>query len=60
MSLTQAQIVAQKMGFCPQRLSLINQHFEPYVQDGRLPGFTLSVSRKGQVVPSAYLRNGRY
>ena len=50
MSLTQAPIVAQEMGFCPQRLSLINQHFEPYVQDGRLPGFTLSVSRKGQVV----------
>lgn len=50
MSIAQYLVNAQKLGFCTQRLSLINQHFEPYVQDGRLPGFTLSVARKGQVV----------
>lgn len=50
MSIAQYLVNAQNLGFCTQRLSLINQHFEPYVQDGRLPGFTLSVARKGQVV----------
>ncbi len=37
------------LGFCPERLTRIDQHFRPYVDDGRLPGYTIAVLRKGQV-----------
>lgn len=50
MSPSQYVSVAQEQGFCPKRLTLVNQHFESYVDDGRLPGFTVSVARKGQLV----------
>ena len=37
------------LGFCPDRLQRIDQHFRPYVDDGRLPGYTIALMRKGQV-----------
>jgi CubicO group peptidase (beta-lactamase class C family) len=37
-------------GFDPERLARVNRHFERYVDDGRLPGWLLSVARGGQVV----------
>ena len=37
------------LGFCPDRLKRIDQHFRPYVDDGRLPGYTIALMRKGEV-----------
>jgi CubicO group peptidase (beta-lactamase class C family) len=37
------------LGFCRERLGRIDQHFQPYVDDGRLPGYSIAVMRKGQV-----------
>ena len=37
-------------GFDPDRLRRIDSYFEQYVDDGRLPGFQLIVSRRGEVV----------
>lgn len=39
----------ENLGFCPERLSRIDQHFRPYVDDGRLPGYTIALMRKGEV-----------
>lgn len=36
-------------GFDPVRLRLLDEHFERYVDDGRLPGFQLVVARHGRV-----------
>lgn len=40
------------LGFDPERLARVPQHFRRYVDDGRLPGWQLVVSRRGQVVLS--------
>lgn len=40
------------LGFDPGRLERISEHFRHYVDDGRLPGWSLSVGRRGEV---AYL-----
>lgn len=37
-------------GFDPDRLARIDRHFEAYVDDGRLPGWQVIVSRGGSVV----------
>ncbi len=37
-------------GFDPARLQRIDKHFAGYVDDGRLPGWQLVVSRSGEVV----------
>ena len=37
-------------GFDPGRLARIDRHFRRYVDDGRLPGWLLTISRHGQVV----------
>ncbi|MBN9403924.1 MAG: beta-lactamase family protein [Burkholderiales bacterium] len=37
-------------GFDPARLARIGAHFAAYVDDGRLPGWQLQVSRRGEVV----------
>jgi len=39
-----------KQGFDPARLANIRRHFAVYVDDGRLPGWQLQVSRRGEVV----------
>jgi CubicO group peptidase (beta-lactamase class C family) len=43
-------INAVEAGFDPARLRRIDAYFERYVEDGRLPGFQLVVSRRGHVV----------
>ena len=45
------------VGFDPQRLARIDTHFRRYVDDGRLPGWSLLLSRHGQVAHVA--RYGR-
>ncbi|MGH8919606.1 MAG: serine hydrolase domain-containing protein, partial [Actinomycetes bacterium] len=40
---------AAEVGFDPERLARIDRHFATYVDDGRLPGWLLLVSRHGQV-----------
>ncbi|MBS0413936.1 MAG: beta-lactamase family protein, partial [Proteobacteria bacterium] len=37
-------------GFDPARLARIGAHFAAYVDDGRLPGWQVQVSRRGEVV----------
>lgn len=44
---------ASAHGFDPTRLARIDAHFQRYVDDGRLPGFQVLVSRHGQVVHAA-------
>jgi CubicO group peptidase (beta-lactamase class C family) len=39
-----------EMGFDPARLARIDRHFGRYVDDGRLPGWLITVSRRGQLV----------
>src|SRR3954447_25866643 len=38
-----------EVGLDPQRLRRIDTHFRKYVDDGRLPGWQVMVSRRGQV-----------
>ena len=38
-----------EVGFDQQRLQRIDSHFRTYVDDGRLPGFQVMVSRRGRV-----------
>jgi CubicO group peptidase (beta-lactamase class C family) len=38
-----------EVGFDADRLARIDAHFKPYVDDGRLPGWLIAVSRHGQV-----------
>src|SRR5437763_10883250 len=38
-----------EVGFDEQRLHRIDTHFRRYVDDGRLPGYQVMVSRHGQV-----------
>ncbi|MDQ1683772.1 MAG: hypothetical protein QOC82_509 [Frankiaceae bacterium] len=38
-----------EVGLDPQRLGRIDAHFQRYVDDGRLPGFQVMVSRHGRV-----------
>jgi CubicO group peptidase (beta-lactamase class C family) len=39
----------RSLGLDPDRLARIDRHFARYVDDGRLPGWQLAVSRHGQV-----------
>ncbi len=41
---------AGELGFDPRRLERIDRHLRRYVDDGRLPGWLVSVSRKGRIV----------
>jgi CubicO group peptidase (beta-lactamase class C family) len=43
---------ADELGFDPRRLARISAHFARYVDDGRLPGWSLVVARDGRI---AYL-----
>lgn len=45
-------VEAAEAGFDPRRLQRITTHFKRYVDDGRLPGWLIAVSRQGKV---AYL-----
>ena len=44
------EIDPAEVGFAPDRLARIDHHFERYVADGRLAGWSLLVSRGGQIV----------
>jgi len=44
------EIEARDAGFDPARLERIDRHFARYVEDGRLPGWLLLISRGGKVV----------
>ena len=54
MIVTSAALAVEKepaaAGLDPARLARIDQHFGRYVEDGRLPGWLLLVSRAGKVV----------
>jgi CubicO group peptidase (beta-lactamase class C family) len=42
-----------ELGFDPARLARLDKHFARYVDDGRLPGWHVTVARHGQVVHDA-------
>ncbi|MBV8296704.1 MAG: beta-lactamase family protein [Acidimicrobiia bacterium] len=44
------EIDPEEAGFSPERLQRIDRHFARYVDDGRLPGWLLAVTRAGRVV----------
>lgn len=44
------EIEPQDAGFDPQRLERLDRHFARYVDDGRLPGWLIVVTRGGQIV----------
>ncbi|MBI2710571.1 MAG: beta-lactamase family protein [Actinobacteria bacterium] len=43
------EIDPSEVGFDPDRLSRIDRHFARYVDDGRLPGWLICVSRNGRI-----------
>lgn len=45
----QREVDAAEVGFDPARLDRIDRHFARYVDDGRLPGYLVSVARHGKV-----------
>jgi CubicO group peptidase (beta-lactamase class C family) len=44
-----AEVDPAEVGFDPARLERIDRHFGRYVEDGRLPGWLIAVSRHGQL-----------
>lgn len=44
------EVDASEAGFSPDRLARIDRHFERYVDDGRLAGWSLLVTRDGRIV----------
>jgi CubicO group peptidase (beta-lactamase class C family) len=42
--------MTSRQGFDTDRLTRLDQHFQKYVDDGRLPGYQLLISRHGEVV----------
>jgi CubicO group peptidase (beta-lactamase class C family) len=38
-----------EVGLDPARLSRVDEHFRRYVDDGRLPGWTIAVARQGRI-----------
>ncbi|MGH3320793.1 MAG: serine hydrolase domain-containing protein [Streptosporangiaceae bacterium] len=43
------EVEPREVGFDPDRLARVDRHFAPYVDDGRLPGWLIMVSRGGKV-----------
>ncbi|MFT7326478.1 MAG: CubicO group peptidase (beta-lactamase class C family) [Candidatus Azotimanducaceae bacterium] len=50
---TEQTITPAKAGFDAGRLTRIDDHFKQYVDDGRLPGWQVVVSRKGEIAHSS-------
>src|SRR6185312_7219118 len=44
-----AEVDPGEVGFDPERLLRIDRHFTRYVEDGRLPGWLITVSRRGRL-----------
>jgi CubicO group peptidase (beta-lactamase class C family) len=56
----QVEVEAAEVGLDAERLARIDRHFYPYVDDGRLPGWLIVVSRHGRVAHlSTYGRRDR-
>jgi CubicO group peptidase (beta-lactamase class C family) len=53
MTLVDAEVEAGEVGLDRERLARIDRHFARYVDDGRLPGWQILVSRRGRVVHSS-------
>jgi CubicO group peptidase (beta-lactamase class C family) len=49
MSELKAEVDPAEVGFDPERLQRLDQHFARYVDDGRLPGWLITVSRHGRL-----------
>ena len=49
MGAVEVDVEPSEVGFDASRLARIDDHFRRYVDDGRLPGWTVVVSRHGQV-----------
>jgi CubicO group peptidase (beta-lactamase class C family) len=49
-----AEVDAAEVGFDPDRLRRVDAHFARYVDDGRLPGWLLVVSRHGRLAHVSY------
>src|SRR3984885_7004840 len=49
MSELKAEVDAAGVGFDPERLRRLDRHFARYVDDGRLPGWLITVSRHGRL-----------
>jgi CubicO group peptidase (beta-lactamase class C family) len=49
-----AEVDAAEVGFDPDRLRRVDAHFARYVDDGRLPGWLLAVSRHGRLAHVSY------
>ena len=43
----QVTIDPKEVGMSADRLKRIDEHFQQYVDDGRLPGYTVAVARYG-------------
>jgi CubicO group peptidase (beta-lactamase class C family) len=50
MSSLKVEVDPASFGFSPERLERIGEHFNRYVEDGRLPGWLATVSRGGELV----------
>ena len=50
MTRLQTEADAADVGMSAQRLERIDTHFRKYVDDGRLPGWLITVSRRGKIV----------
>jgi CubicO group peptidase (beta-lactamase class C family) len=46
----EVEVEAGEVGFDAGRLARIDRHFARYVEDGRLPGWLVMVSRRGRIV----------
>lgn len=49
MSELRVQVEPKQVGFSADRLGRIDAHFRDYVDDGRLPGYTIAVARGGHL-----------
>jgi len=49
MSELKAEVDPAEVGLDPDRLERIGRHFRGYVDDGRLPGWLITVNRRGRL-----------
>ena len=54
MPVLEAQQDPEQAGFDAMRLQRIADHFQGYVDDGRLPGWSMAVARAGRIVYGNY------
>jgi CubicO group peptidase (beta-lactamase class C family) len=54
MSELKAEVDPAEVGFDPVRLQRLDRHFARYVDDGRLPGWLITVSRHGRLAHASW------